>query len=182
MSVTFLLLTLVPIIAFAIADAMAGLKTGVIVAIVLSVALCAVNWIILGKFDPISLIEPVFFIILGLISLHLKNSIWFKFQPVVVNVLSALLLAGFQIWSEPFLVRWAPAMDKLMPPENQGFLVSPLILQKLSLISHVLIYVLLLHAFWVGWAALKRSTWFWTAVRLSGYPLLLGAVVICMLV
>jgi intracellular septation protein len=182
MSLTFLLLALVPIIAFAIADAMAGLKTGVIVAVVLSVVLFVVNWMILGKFDPIGLIEPVFFIILGLISLHLKNGIWFKFQPVVVNVLSALLLAGFQIWSEPFLVRWAPAIDKLMLPERQGFLVSPPILDKLALISHVLIYVFILHAVWVGWAALKKSTWVWTAVRLAGYPLLLGSVVVCMLI
>jgi len=182
MSLTLLLLALIPIFAFAIADAMAGLRTGVIVAIALSLGVFVAHWILLGKFDPISLIEPVFFVIFPLISLHLNNGIWFKFQPVVVNVLSALLLAGFQIWSVPFLVRWAPAMDKLMSPEQQGFLVSPPILEKLSLISHILIYVLLLHAVWVGWAALKKSTWTWTAVRLAGYPLLLGAVLVCMLV
>lgn len=60
MTLTFLLMTLLPIIAFAIADATAGLKTGVVLAIVLSIALCVANWLILGAFEPISLIEPVF--------------------------------------------------------------------------------------------------------------------------
>lgn len=181
MTLTFLLMTLLPIIAFAIADATAGLKTGVVLAIVLSIALCVANWLILGAFEPISLIEPVFFIVLGLISLRVKNSIYFKFQPVVVNVLSAVLLAGFQIAGQPFLVRWAPAMDKLMPPEKQGILTSPAILEKLSLISHALIYVFLIHGAWVAWVALKKSNWAWVAVRLAGYPLLLGTVVLVML-
>ena len=181
MTLTFLLMTLLPIIAFAIADATAGLKTGVVLAIVLSIALCLANWLILGAFEPISLIEPVFFIVLGLISLRVKNSIYFKFQPVVVNVLSALLLAGFQIAGQPFLVRWAPAMDKLMPTEKQGILTSPAILEKLSLISHALIYVFLIHGAWVAWVALKKSNWAWVAVRLAGYPLLLGTVVLVML-
>lgn len=180
MSVMFLALALLPIIAFALADAWAGLKTGVAVAIVLSIVVFAANWAMLGKFDPISLIEPAFFIILGLLSLRLKNSIYFKLQPVVVNILSALLLAGFQIAGEPFLVRWAPAMDKLMPPENQGLFSNPVILEKLALVSHLLIYVFVVHAVWVGWAALKQSTWAWVAARLAGYPLLLGTVAIAM--
>lgn len=181
MNLTFLLMTIVPLIAFAIADAMAGLKTGVILAIVLSVLLFAANWILLGFFEPTSLIEPLFFLILGIISLRVKNSLYFKFQPVVVNVLSALLLAGFQIAGHPLLVRWAPAMDKIMPPEQQGILTNPTILAKLSNVSHALIYVLLIHALWVGYVALKRSNWAWVTARLLGYPLLLGAVVLVML-
>lgn len=181
MSLTYVLLLLIPIIAFAIADAKAGLKTGVVLAIVLSIAVFGLHWFLMGKFDPISLIEPIFFIVLGLLSLHLKNSLWFKFQPVVVNVLSALLLAGFQIWDQPLLVRWAPAAAQLMSSEQQALLSSPHILAKLSLISHALIYVFLVHAAWVGWAALRKSTWTWTAVRLAGYPLLFGVVIICMI-
>lgn len=181
MTLTFLLMAIVPIIAFAIADAMAGLKAGVVVAIVLSIALCIANTFVLGEFDPLSLIEPVFFIALGIISLRLKNSLYFKFQPVVVNVLSALLLAGFQIAGHPFLARWAPAMDKLMPPENQGILTTPAMLSKLSHISHALVYVFLLHGAWVAWAALKKSNWAWVGARLAGYPLLLGTVVLVML-
>lgn len=181
MSLIFILMALIPIIAFAIADAMAGLKTGVILAIVLSILLFAANWAILGEFDPFSLIEPIFFIILGLASLKLKKSIYFKFQPVVVNVLSALLLAGFQIAGQPFFVRWAPAIDKLMPSENQGIITSPPILAKLAVISNVLIYIFIIHAIWVAWVALKKSNWAWIAVRLAGYPLLLGTVALVML-
>jgi intracellular septation protein A len=181
MNATFLLLTIVPLIAFAIADATAGLKAGVIVAIVLSIALFAVNWIIIGFFEPLSLIEPVFFIILGLISLRLKNSLYFKFQPVVVNVLSAALLAGFQWFGQPLLVKWAPAMDKIMPAEQQGILIHPDILNKLAHVSHALVYVLLIHALWVAYAALKQSTWAWVVARLGGYPLLLATVVIVMI-
>ncbi|MEY4064536.1 MAG: hypothetical protein RIR26_744 [Pseudomonadota bacterium] len=181
MTLTFLLLAIVPIIAFAIADAMAGLKAGVVLAIVLSIVLCAANAIVLGEFDSMSLIEPVFFVVLGVVSLRLKNSLYFKFQPVVVNVLSAALLAGFQIAGSPFLVRWAPSMEKLMPPENQGILTAPAMLSKLSAVSHALIYVFLIHAAWVAWAALKKSNWAWIAARLAGYPLLLGTVVLVML-
>lgn len=181
MSVTFILLAVVPLIAFAIADAVAGLKTGVFTAVALSLLLFIANWYLLGFFDPTSLIEPVFFIVLGLATLRLKNSLYFKFQPVVVNVLTALLLAGFQIAGQPLLVKWAPAMDKVMPPEMQGVLLNPEVQVKLSQISHVLIYVLLVHALWVGYVALKKSNWAWVAARLLGYPLVLGAVVLVML-
>jgi intracellular septation protein A len=179
-NLVFLVLALLPIIAFAIADAKGGLKTGVITAIVLSVLLFIANWLIMGAFDPISLIEPVFFIILGLVSLRLKTSMYFKFQPVVVNVLGALLLAGFQISGHPFLVKWAPAMDKIMPEENQGILTHPVILGKLATLSHVMIYVFLLHAVWVAYAALKQSNWAWVKARLMGYPILLLAMILVM--
>lgn len=181
MSLTFLLMALVPIIAFAIADALAGLKVGVIMAIALSIALFAAHWAMLGEFDPISLIEPVFFIVLGFVSLRFKKSLYFKFQPVVVNTLSALLLAGFQIAGNPFFVRWAPSFDKLMPPESQGLLVSPPILNKLATLSHVLIYIFIVHAIWVGWVALKKSNWAWVGARLAGYPLILGTVALVMI-
>ncbi|NBO38232.1 hypothetical protein EBU99_06590 [bacterium] len=181
MSLTFLLMTIVPLLAFAIADAMAGLKTGVILAIVLSAAMFAANWWMMGQFDPIGLIEPVFFIVLGFVSLRLKKSIYFKFQPVVVNVLSALLLAGFQIAGQPLLVRWAPLMDNMVPSEQKGILTSPLMLAKFATLSHVLIYPFLIHAAWVAWAALKKSNWTWVGVRLAGYPLLLGTVVLVLI-
>ncbi len=178
MNLVFLVLALLPIIAFAIVDAKGGFKAGVVTAIVLSVLLFIANWIILGAFDPIGLIEPVFFIVLGLISLRLKNSLYFKFQPVVVNILGAMLLAGFQIAGQPFLVKWAPAMDKVMPEENQGILTNPIILDKLATLSHVMIYIFLLHAAWVAYAALKQSNWAWVRARLLGYPILLIAMVL----
>ncbi|MFZ9521744.1 MAG: septation protein IspZ [Silvanigrellaceae bacterium] len=181
MNSTFLLMTIVPLLAFAIADAMGGLKTGVVVAVVFSVALFGVNWMMLGFFEPTSLIEPIFFLVLGLISLRLKNGLWFKFQPVVVNTLSAILLAGYQIAGQPLLVKYAPAMDKLMPPENQGVLTDPRMLDKLSNVSHGLIYMLLVHAAWVAWVALKKSNWAWVGARLAGYPLLILTVVFIML-
>jgi intracellular septation protein A len=179
-NLVFLILALLPIIAFAIVDAKGGLKAGVIAAIVLSLLLFVANWLILGAFDPLSLIEPVFFLVLGLISLRLKNSLYFKFQPVVVNVLGALLLAGFQIAGQPFLVKWAPAMDKIMPPENQGILVHPVILEKLATLSHLLIYVFLLHAAWVAYAALRQPNWAWVKARLWGYPILLLVMILVM--
>ncbi|MEN9824761.1 MAG: Intracellular septation protein [Pseudomonadota bacterium] len=180
MNATFLLMTIVPLIAFAVADAMGGLKTGVVVAVALSLVLFAANWMMLGFFEPTSLIEPVFFLVLGLASLRLKNSLWFKFQPVVVNGLTAALLAGYQIAGQPLLVKYAPMMDKLMPPENQGVLTDPRILEKLAHVSHALIYMLIIHAVWVAWVALKKSNWAWVGVRLAGYPLLILTVVIAM--
>lgn len=180
--VLFLMLTLVPILGFVLADAFGGQKTGIVTAIVLSVVIFFAHWMLLGAFEPISLIEPVFFIVLGLTSLRLKSSLYFKFQPVVVNVLSALLLAGFQIADIPLLVKWAPAMDKVMPPELQGRLTHPLIIEKLALISHGLIYIFLAHALLVGWAALKKSNFTWALTRFAGYPILLMSVFIMMVV
>jgi hypothetical protein len=176
----FFMLTLVPIIGFVLADALGGQKSGIVTAIVLSILMFFANWMLLGQLELLSFIEPVFFIVLGFASLHLKNSLYFKFQPVVVNVLSALLLAGFQIAGTPLLVRWAPAMDKVMPPELQGRLTQPLILEKLSLISHGLIYILLAHALLVGWTALKKSNFTWALARVAGYPILIVSVFVMM--
>lgn len=178
----FFMLTLVPIVGFVLADAFGGQKTGIVTAIVLSILMFFANWALLGQLELLSFIEPVFFIVLGLASLRLKNSLYFKFQPVAVNVLSAALLAGFQFAGTPLLVRWAPAMDKVMPPELQGRLTHPLILDKLSLISHGLIYVLLAHALLVGWTALKKSNIAWAAARVAGYPILIVSVLAMMAV
>jgi intracellular septation protein A len=180
--VWFLLLTLIPIAGFVLADMFGGQRTGIITAIALSIAMFFANWMLMGQIEPISLIEPVFFVILGLASLRMKNSIYFKFQPVVVNILSALLLAGFQVAGTPLLVRWAPAMDKVMPAELQGRLTHPLIMAKLALISHGLIYILLAHAALVAWAALKKSNMSWAMARVAGYPILLISVVFMMAV
>ena len=71
-------------------------------------------------------------------------------------------------------------MDKVMPPELQGRLTQPLIIEKLSLISHGLIYVLLAHALLVGCTALKKSNLTWALARVAGYPILIVSVLAMM--
>ena len=173
MTLTYLVLLILPIVAFAIADTFAGLKWGIIAAISLAMlAFVAIFWL-QGGFELSSTIEPILILVLGLAALRFNDSRWFKFQPVVANAAIAILLAYSQIFDTPLLVKYLPLMKTMLPPETQELVENPIFLKVMSNTSHHLIYFLIAHGLLVAWAAMRKSNWVWVIAKLAAYPLLI---------
>lgn len=172
MTLTYLVLLILPIIAFAIADSFAGLRWGIISAIALALLAFVANFWLQGEFEPSSTIEPILILVLGFAALRFNDSRWFKFQPVVTNGAIAILLAYYQIFDTPMLVKYLPLMKTMLPPEKQEVLANPVLQQVFANISHHLIYFMIAHGVIVAWAALRKSNWIWVASKLAAYPLL----------
>jgi intracellular septation protein A len=169
---SYFLMILIPLIAFVAIDAFAGLRAGVIAAMLLAVAVFGANLYITGFFEWSSLIEPVLILALGGITLRFKNPRFFKFQPVVTNGAVAILLAYYQIFDTPFLQKYLPLMAHTLPPESQSILTNPLFIEAMGKLSHHLIYFMIAHGILMTWTALKTNNWWWLVSRLAAYPLL----------
>jgi intracellular septation protein A len=174
MTLTYFLLLLVPIVAFVAVDAFAGLRAGVISAMILGILAFVANILITGIFEWSSAIEPTLIIALGLVTLQFKDARYFKFQPVVTNVALAILLLYYQLFDTPFLQKYMPLFSKALPPETHWLIENPKFLEAMGLLSLHLIYLFLLHAALVAWAALRANNWWWLAARLAGYPMMFG--------
>ncbi len=172
MTVSYVLLLIVPIVAFVIIDAFAGLRAGIITAMMLAIGVFFANQYIIGFFEWSSLLEPVLILILGGVTLRFKNDRFFKFQPVVTNAALAILLAYYQIFDTPFLQKYLPLLSHTLPPESQSVLENPLFFDAMGNLSHHLIYFMLAHGLLMTWTALKTNNWWWLASRLAAYPLL----------
>jgi intracellular septation protein A len=174
MNLMYFFLIILPLIAFVIADTFGGLKWGVLSAITCAILAFIANIILMGTWEPTSIIEPALILVLGLLALKLNNARWFKFQPVIVNGAIAILLAYYQIFDQPFLVKYFPLMKAAVPPENQALFDNPLIIPALAKISLHCIFLMIAHGLLVAWAATRKSNWTWIGMRLAIYPLLLA--------
>ena len=124
-----------------------------------------------GEFDETLFAEVVLIIALGLISLKLKNPLFFKFQPVVTALVMALFLAWFQIYDRPY---FEIAFERFgsADPRFEQLLAMPLFKERISSISHQLIWLLLFHGALVGLSAIKLKDLGWLMTRLAIYPLM----------
>ncbi len=177
MNATYFLLIVIPIIAFVAVDAFAGLRAGVISAMLLAlIAFCA-NIYLIKTFEASSLIEPILILLLGWITLKFKDPRFIKFQPVITNGVFAVLLMYYQIFDTPFLQKYMPLFSHTMPPETQGIIMSPQFLVCMGALSKHLIYLFIVHGALVTWAALRLSNWWWLAARLAGYPMMIALMI-----
>lgn len=165
---------LLPLIIFVIVDTFAGLKWGVVAALVVAVAECIWDYSQLGHVETITLVSFGLVAFLGLVSVKLNDSRFFKFQPVVVGVLLALFIAHRQFFGVPLLVQLYPKMRKLMPPVVVAMYDGPMGQRILTVFSAALIFVLLTHALLVAIAALRKGNLAWILVRGIGLWVLMA--------
>lgn len=167
-----LLLAVAPLVLFALFDIFVGPRAGIIAALVSAIAFGIWTYFVVGEWDSLATVEITLIFILGILSIRLKNSIYFKMQPVVVGVVLALYLAYFQYFGTPVLVRMIPMLKKLSP-DLSSFLDTQNFHDYASAASFHLVFVFFIHAIFVGLAAKKYSTKIWLGTRFLIYPLVL---------
>ena len=177
MSLTIMLVGLLPIFLFVILDLYATPKVAIYAAVLCAVGLGAFYYFALGEWDHSISAEIALFIVFGAIALRMNNPRLFKFQPVVVGVLLAAFLTWHEIFVGPYFLKAAALMGKLAP-EYESQMANPKMHALMSKYSVHCIYILVFHAAVMAWVAAKKSNWAWALWRAAIWPLLGLAVLV----
>ena len=172
---TNVLIVLLPLFAYVLIDMKYGFKSGMVAAVVTSVVFLAWIYMKAGEIDGMTLFEVALIFGLASVSYFMNSDKYFKFQPVVVAYVTAIILAYFEFSGTPFLIEMIPTMKKLVP--QMGYQLEtkkPL----LAMFSWHLIFVFLLQGTLVAVAAMTKSTIYWMWARLSIYPLMIGLMIV----
>jgi intracellular septation protein A len=174
MSLAFALQGLLPLIVFAIVDIFAGMRWGIIAAIVFSVIMAAWSWHEYGEVDQTTWISLGLILCMGLISIRMRDDRLFKFQPVVMAVVSASVLVWFQWQGSPLLLQMIPKIVALLPEEQRSLVTSPRALKSMARMDFIMIFVCIAHGVLVAWAALRKTTSYWLVARGLGLYVLMA--------
>ncbi len=169
MNMSILLMGLVPLLVFVIVDSFAGVKAGVVWAIVFAIAEATLSFFWFGEVDAVTGFSIILVIGMGMATYSTNSPKFFKFQPVVLGViLSSVLLVSYWIGRPIIYVMLIKYQTKL-PVEMQQAISNPILLEVLKLGTHYLGYTLLIHAMLVAYAAIKLSNWWWIIIRGVGF-------------
>ncbi|MFK7826872.1 MAG: hypothetical protein AB8G05_22200, partial [Oligoflexales bacterium] len=139
------LISLIPLVLFAVVNYYRGLEAGVWTGVIGSALLGLVFWIVFDYMDYEAVIMVLLLLVLGLISIKSKKEIYFKLQPVASGLISVGILAWFQFFDPPFFVQFLPKMQKIMPPEQLELMNQPEFLQAIERVSLYCIVLISLH-------------------------------------
>ena len=172
------LISLIPLILFAVVNYYQGLEAGVWSGVIGSVALGFVFWLAFDYLDYEAIIMVVLLLVFGLISIKSKNEIFFKLQPVASGVISVGVLAWFQFFDEPFFLKILPKMHKMLPPEQLELVNQPEFVHAIERISLYCIVLITLHSILLAVTAFYSSTRMWLLVKALALPFVgIGVVV-----
>lgn len=179
MSVMMALQGLLPLIVFALVDIFAGMRAALIAAMVIALAEAGLSYYYFGEVDQLTWISLGLILVMGGVSVYMKDDRLFKFQPVALSVVSAGILLYFQVMEEPLLVQMMPKVIPFLPEEKRWMFDSPTMIRSMMRLDALLIGAFMIHAALVAWAAVKRSTFVWLIVRGAGfYGLMIVALLI----
>jgi hypothetical protein len=174
MSWTLILQGFLPLLVFVIVDTFAGLRAGIIAALVFAIADGAWEYHTTGEIGSITWVSVGLIVVLGAIAIRVNDSRFFKFQPVLVGVILACVLAYYQWFDTPFLVKMAPMIGRLAPPEVAAQINNPIMTERLAKISGQLIGLYLIHATLIAVTALRAGNVAWIVMRGVGFWVLFG--------
>jgi len=172
MSMVYLLVSILPIVLYVIVDAVWGLRAGILTAMVSILGILSFHYLAFGALDQFILGEGIMILVFGLLSLSLNNSRYFKLQPAIVGLVTALVMLWFELFSEPLLLKMIPTMIKMMPETAEMF-TDPHQLLVMRRLSSAMILTLLFYSGLVAWSAVRWSNLGWLLARLAIYPLTL---------
>lgn len=173
-----LLLGILPVVGFTVADAYYGPLVGTIAGMALGAAEIAWERYSTGKVSRLTLGMNALVFILGAVSIATQDGLWFKLQPAVFELTFGAALVGAWLRGKPWLFWLTEAAMKkqgrelpIEARERMQAAFSPIML-RLGLF-------LLAHAALATWAALRWSTEAWALLKGVGFT---GSVVAYMLI
>jgi intracellular septation protein len=111
-----------PVVAFVVAYWLADFKTAVAVIMVAMVLQVAVTWLVKRTVSRMTLASAALVVVLGGVSLLLKNDLIFKWKPTVLNWAFAAVFLGSQfIGTRPIVQRLLQSLSKEeinLPPRD----------------------------------------------------------------
>jgi len=165
MSGWLILADLLPLIIFVVVDALAGMRWGILSAIGLAVVMLLMEQFLLDDIHQSTWLIAALIVVMGFISLRLRQSKYFKLQPAILSLVFAIILAWYQWFDTPLMVQMVPKMASLLPPEHAAMAGDARFLEQLGRMSGQLVGVFLINAALLWWAAVKLNNWVWLILR-----------------
>lgn len=156
---------LLPLIVFAVVDMFAGMRSAIAAAMVVALAEALWSWRQFGEIDSVTWVSLGLIVLMGVISIKMKDPLLFKFQPVVMALVLATVLAWFQWQGHPLMVQFMPKIAALLPEDQRTVMSNPLIVKQMGRLDLLMIPTFMAHAAIVAWAAIRKSTLFWLVAR-----------------
>ena len=173
-----LLVSLVPMVLFVLVDYFTrSLRAGIITAVVTAAAMGGLMWWLMGEFDYEVIVIVATMLITGLISIKFKTPVFFKLQPVITGLILAAVLAYFQYFDTPLMVKMLPKLrtmieniDSSLPAEQLDMLLDDSRIPFFTRLTQYMIIWLLAHAALVAVCALKTTNTIWLLAKAIGLP------------
>ena len=160
-------LQMVPLLVFLVVDMIwSNTTVSIISAVLFAVVQITFSYIRTGAIDYFVFIDVALIVGLGATSIFLKNDLFFKMKPAIIELVMSGLLLALVLAPDSFLMGY---LGRFMPP-NTTFTPEAIPLIKKMLIA-MIIYTLL-HIGAVYYTALHSSRKMWAMVSGPGYFLL----------
>ncbi len=163
-----LLFGLLPLVVFAVIDWRGGLRGAVFAAVLCSLLELIALYGVTGRPDSLSLIGTALFIAFGAVSLRFNDPLYFKLQPAVLYLFTALFLGCIQIFGGSAAARYMPLVQSAMPEILIPYTKTPEFPAMMNRIFNLTFFALLLNAAVVGYAAMKCSRKVWLLANIAG--------------
>ena len=164
---------IIPLVLFVIVDSFAGLKAGLITAIIAALAEAIFSYFYLGHIDSFTLASIFLVVLLSLASWKMKSALLFKLQPVVIGVGLFLVLYITYFIGEPILYKMMIKYKDLFPQEYLPMIQTPFFVAYTKKATLYFAHCLVIQTALVAYSALKLSNWWWIAIRGLGFYLFL---------
>ncbi|MGY8826782.1 MAG: septation protein IspZ [Candidatus Latescibacterota bacterium] len=168
MDLSSLFLGLVPLLVFIVLDGMGNVRYAVIGTVFAAILELLYSHFWLGGIDAFSLVFAALILVFAALSYRFNNPIFFKFKPVVIGLVTALVLLATSAISQPALLTMADRYTEILPGNMRALLADATVRQLLARTNLFLGFALVLHAAATAWAALNLSRWWWFAISGPG--------------
>jgi intracellular septation protein A len=169
-----LLMGIIPLVIFVVIDSFAGVKAGVISAVVFALLEAAYTYYTMRRIDEITCLSLALVAVFGFLSYHTENPLIFKLQPVILGGILGIAALVMQYMDMPYLVLMANKYKDMFPEELKKNLSNPFVVEQFRKISLYTGFGFLLHAGLVGYSAFYMSNWWWIAIRGIGFSVIMG--------
>lgn len=156
---------LVPVIIFWFFEEKFGTFWGLVCAMVWGIGEASYEYITTKKVQKLTLISTGLVVVLGGVSLLLDKSVYFKFSPVVIEV----VFAGFMVWQ---LKKGNPMFIEMAQKMRPNIVMGDVQKQVFNRLTKALIFLLLVHCVLLSYYALNGTTSQWAFWKGIGFYVL----------
>ncbi len=166
-----ILLGIIPLLLFVIVDSLAGLKAGLIIAVIAAIAEALFSYFYLGTLDIFTGCSLGLITLMSLASWKMKTPLLFKLQPSVLGIGLVLALYISYFFFTPLFYSMVIKYGGVLNPrllELANTEVGTAFFKELTLYSG---HLLLIQTGLVTYAAFKLNNWWWILLRGVGFYL-----------
>ena len=164
-----LLLGFIPLLVFVVLDSLSNVRYAVLGGVLAAFCELMFSYYILGKIDAFAAAFAALVLVLAALSYKFKNSVFFKFKPVIGGAIMGAIFLVPSALGEPLMLTTIDRYVDLIPTDQHFKLQQPTVRELLTDLNLCLGFTLPLHASLTAWAALHLNRWWWFVISGPGF-------------